>query len=128
MKNGSGFDNFDELSIGPDDIRMGEDSTAVKQRRERLEQQFIKVPMTWADQLAKTRWLATWPVALQLLRLSWKKNSATVDLPNSGLKEWGITRRQKAEALQELVTKKLVTVERTGRRSPRITLLNANSS
>ena len=90
MKNGSGFDNLDEISAGPDDIRKGDDSAAVKQRREKLELQFVKVPVPWLNTLAKTERLATWPVALQLLRLSWKKNSNTVSLSNSGLKEWGI--------------------------------------
>ena len=128
MKNGSGFDNLDEISAGPDDFRKGDDSAAVKQRREKLEQQFVKVPVPWLNTLAKTERLATWPVALHLLRLSWKKNSNTVNLSNSGPKEWGIDRRQKSQALQELTAKKLVRVEGSERKSPRVTLLLTNSS
>ena len=89
MKNGSPFDNLDEVCVKPGDIRKGKESAAVTQRRERLEQQFIKVPMSWIDRLAETKRRATVLVALQLLRLSWKKNSNTVSLPNSGLTEWG---------------------------------------
>ena len=123
MKNGSGFDNLDELTVKP-----GIEPAAVKQRREKLELQFIKVPMSWVDKLAKTERLATWPVALHLLRLSWKKNSTTVNLSNSRLKEWGITRKQKSQALQKLEAKKLVTVESSERKSPRVTLLHIHAS
>ena len=126
MKNG-GF-NLDELRARDEGIEIGADTPAVKRRRERLEQQFIKVPVGWFDKLTETKRRATWPVALHLLRLSWKKNSNTVSLPNSGLKEWGITRRQKFEALKELAAKKLVTVEGSERKSPRVTLLSVSSS
>jgi len=117
MKNGSGFDNLDELTIKP-----GVETAVVKQRREKLEQQFIKVPVGWVNKLAETKRRATWPVALCLLRLSWKKNSKTVSLPNSALKEFGVSRKMKADALKELEAKKLVTVEVSERKSPRVTL------
>jgi hypothetical protein len=118
MKNGSGFDNLDELTIKP-----GVETAVVKQRREKLEQQFIKVPVNWLNTLGMTKRSATWPVALYLLRLSWKKNSNTVSLPNSMLKELGVSRHEKWRALNELEHKKLVTVESAKGQSPRITLL-----
>ena len=63
-------------------------------------------------------------IELYLLRLSFKKNSNTVSLPNSTLKELGVTRHEKWRALNELEHKKLVTVESTKGKSPRITLLS----
>jgi hypothetical protein len=119
MKNGSDFDNLHELAIEP-----GIETAAVKQRREKLEQQFIRVPVGWADKLAKTKRRSTLLVALHLLRLSWKKNSNTVSLTNSGLKEWGVSRQEKWFALNELKSEKLVTIESDKGKSPRITLLS----
>ena len=123
MKNGSGFDNIDELSLEPESVEKGADTHGVKQRRLKREQQFIQVPMGWIDKLAETKRRSTWPVALCLLRLSWKKESTTVSLPNSALKEFGVSRREKTRALDELKIKKLVTIESAIKKAPRVTLL-----
>ena len=75
MKNGSGFENLDELAVKP-----GVDTPRMKQRREKLEQQLIKVPVSWANKLTKTKRRSTLLVALHLLRLSWKKNSKSASV------------------------------------------------
>jgi hypothetical protein len=130
MKNGSGFDNLDEVCLGPEPepAEKGADTPGMKQRRLKREQQFVMVPMGWVDKLAETKHLATYPVAVYLLRLSWKRKSKTVSLPNSGLKELGVSRQRKWEALQELKAKKLVTIEAEPKKAPRITLLLSNPS
>jgi len=128
MKNGAdtGFDNIDELTVKP-----GTETAGMRRRREKLNQQFIMVPVTWLTTIGTTKCGATWLVALHLLRLSWKKRSNTINLSNSTLKELGVPPRKKWRALNELERKKLVTVERGNGKSPRITLLqtlDANSS
>jgi hypothetical protein len=110
--------------IKDEDIPVRKVETSVsKQQRERQEQQFIKVPLTWVHQLSKATRRVTWPVALHLLHLSWKRKSASIILSNMGLAELKVTRQEKCTALKELETLELIKIERVRRKSPRITLL-----
>ena len=125
MKNGASFDNLDDLCAGPElETMPGADTPGMAKRRQKQAEVFIKFPKKiLAGKLADTKLRATWPVILCLLDLSWKRESATVTLSNEVLKEWGVSRWRKSEALKELEAKKLVRVESAGKKAPRVTLL-----
>ena len=126
MKNGSScFDNLDELSGSEPETVPGADTPGMAQRRQKMEQkqeqEFTIVPDVWFDVLTETKRRSTWPVAWRLLKLAWKNDSLTVTLSNLGLKS--VSRSEKSRALKELESAGLVTIERTTRSCPRITLL-----
>ena len=123
MKDSDNID-IESLRIRDGDIPVTRIETLIsRQRRERREHRFIKVPLVWKDRLLKAKWRATVLVALHLLELEWRgTEGAPVVLSNLGLEELEISRRQKWRALRELETLKLVTVERIKGKSPRVTL------
>jgi hypothetical protein len=90
----------------------------VRKRRE----QFVRVPWTWIEQLAKARYIATYRLALHLLYRHWKSGGQPFTLSNGAVAEEGVTRRTKWRALCELEQLGLVTIERRKRKSPRITV------
>jgi hypothetical protein len=123
----SGFDNIESLRLRGEDVRAihtrKAETPSSKRRDEKRRQEFIKTPLCWVDQLAKTHHRATVFVALRLLRLAWQHRDKPVTLSNLGLAEWGVTRSEKQRALAELEAVGLIAVERSKRKAPRVTLL-----
>jgi hypothetical protein len=92
---------------------------AIKARlKARRQQQFVKVPLIWIDRLQTTRRVATWVVAVRLLREHWRNNGHQIRLGNVALKEAGVNRASKWRALGELERWGLIVVERRHRKSP----------
>jgi len=123
--NHNGFDDFKSAAIPDREIIARKIETPITKRYEaKRRQQFIKVPIGWVDQLAKTRHRAAYPVALSLLRAAWKHHDKPVTLSNEMLIGFGVSRKEKRLALAELEAIGLVTVERPkGKAAPRVTLL-----
>jgi hypothetical protein len=92
-----------------------------KMRRRR--QQFVKVPWTWVERLAKARHASTLQVAHCVLYLHWHGGSDQFPLANGMLPEHGIDRWRKWRGLRELEELGLIAVERRGRKSPLITII-----
>jgi hypothetical protein len=85
---------------------------------------FVVVPGLWQERLTKARNVATYRMALLVLRQSWENNGKPFTLSNGALKMENITRWQKWRALAELERFELVAVERRERKSPTITALH----
>jgi hypothetical protein len=90
-------------------------SRKIRKRRE----QFVMVPWTWIERLAKARFTATYRVALHVLYRHWK-GGGPFTLSNGAVAMEGVERRAKWRALQELEQFGLITIERRRRKSPRI--------
>jgi hypothetical protein len=94
----------------------------VPRQIQRRRRQFVLVPWTWIEQLAKARYTATYRVALHILFRHWKDSGQPFSLSNGMLAIEGISRWQKWRALRELEELELITIERRKRKTPRITL------
>jgi hypothetical protein len=89
----------------------------------RKREQFIKVPGIWVEKLARTRYLATYRVALHVLYRHWKGRGEPFTLSNGMVEMEGVTRWGKWRALTELERLGLITVKRRHHRSPLITVI-----
>jgi hypothetical protein len=114
-------DPFIGLEIPDDQIaaHLAVTPRKIAKRRE----QFTMFPETWVERLADARHIATYRVALELLHLHWRRKGEPVELPNGWLSNHrGVSKDQKARALGELERRRLITVERRGRRTPLVQL------
>jgi DNA-binding FadR family transcriptional regulator len=81
------------------------------------------VPGPWVELLVSARHISTYRVALYLLHRNWKEGGRSSPLANGVVEEYGVSRRQKWEALRELERLGLVQVERRPRKSPLVTVI-----
>jgi hypothetical protein len=79
---------------------------------------FVKVPLTWVEELAKAKLAATHVVAYYVLYEWWRKPGEPVTASNVAFPS--LTRMQKSRAVSELESLGLVRVKHQGRKSPRI--------
>jgi hypothetical protein len=84
---------------------------------------FVKVPLWWAVAAAEATRTPAALVYIHLLHASWKARSATFPLPNGWLEQHGVGRKTKSRVLRDLEAAGLITVERSSRKSPRVTLV-----
>ena len=107
-----------------DNLRINRGQVLVHpQRARRRRQQFIMVPMTWADRLGTARYAATFKVAHRLLREHWRGGGRPIQLANVALARNGVSRHQKWRALLELERLGLVQIERRARKSPIVAVI-----
>jgi hypothetical protein len=92
----------------------------VPRKIQKRRQQFVKVPWTWVEKLAKTSSANTYRVALHLLYEHWRCSGQPFHLPNGVLAMEGVTRFAKWRALTELEHLELISVEKRPKRSPKI--------
>jgi len=83
---------------------------------------FVKLPLWWAVAAAEATRTPAALVYIHLLHASWKARSATFPLPNGWLEQHGVGRKTK-RVLRDLEAAGLITVERSSRKSPRVTLV-----
>jgi hypothetical protein len=95
---------------------------AVPRKIQKRRQQFVMVPCTWIERLAKTPSANVYRVALHLLHQHWKNNCQPFLLANGMLVIDGVTRFAKYRALDELEQLGLISVEKRTKRSPKITV------
>jgi hypothetical protein len=84
---------------------------------------FVKVPLWWAVAASEATRDPAALVWIYLLHASWKEKSMTVPLPNGWLEQHGVGRKTKSRVLRDLEVAGLITVERSSRKSPRVTLV-----
>jgi hypothetical protein len=90
--------------------------------RKRAAEPFVQVPLGWIEQAARlTRSPATL-VLMELLYASWRAKSTTFPLPNTRLKQLGVSRDVKRRVLLDLECGRLITVQRPPRKTPVVTL------
>jgi hypothetical protein len=94
-------------------------SQANKWKREH----FVRLPLTWVEQLASTRSANTYRVAIHLHYLQWRGKGDPIKLTNGILAMEGVSRFAKWRALRELEHLGLIMVERRRRKAPLITLV-----
>jgi hypothetical protein len=90
--------------------------------REPRKRGHIKVPLAWYHLLAD----ASGPTCLTAMRIAylhWKGKGEPIKLANEALAEVGVSRNGKYRALRDLERRGLITVERTPRKSPIITVV-----
>jgi DNA-binding transcriptional ArsR family regulator len=85
-------------------------------------QRFVQVSIEWLERLRSAKHIATYRMAFFLSYQSWQTNYRPIRVSNVALEDWGVSRRQKSVALQELENLGLIEVERRGRRAPIVTL------
>jgi hypothetical protein len=114
------IDDLTKLRFDPVLLSAPPVPTKVRKRRE----QFVKLPMWWAEELAKEPFAtgSTFYVAIYLWHLDWKHHGKPFRLPNGMLQYDGISRQSKWRALADLERRGLITVERRPRKSPIIHL------
>ena len=80
---------------------------------------FVRFPMVWARQMVTIdAGKCTYQVALYLLHEVWRTKINFVKMTNVGLKQWGVGRKGKQHALDQLRDLGLISVEHRGRKSP----------
>jgi hypothetical protein len=91
-----------------------------KKKRPRV---FVMVTQSQRERLLKVERVTTYHVFLYLLELSFRARSKTVQLSNVTMAKINIERRRKYRALNELESLGLIRLEKFGRQSPKVTIL-----
>jgi hypothetical protein len=84
---------------------------------------FARVPLKWAAEVAKATNSPGDMVFILLAYLTWKTKSPTFVLSNDYLKRYGVNREAKRRVLARLEKAGVIKVQRQGLRSPLVTLL-----
>jgi len=95
--------------------------TKIRKRRE----QFVMLPMWWAEELAKEPIAtgSTFYLAIHLWHLDWKNHRKPFKLGNGMLEYDGVSRQTKWRALRDLERRGLIRVECRDSKSPIIQLI-----
>jgi hypothetical protein len=105
------------------------ESTPQQRRNEaKRQEEFAKVPLQWAAELAKgtgTRRALIW---ILLLHLAWKNGRLTFAFSNVILTRLGVDRRMKYHMLEKLEAAGLIKVERRPKQSPIVTLVQISKT
>jgi hypothetical protein len=83
---------------------------------------FTMFPDKWEIALREAKHIATYRVAIYLLRRDWETNGMPTRVSTVTMAERGVSRKRKREALAELEVLGLIRVRRHVTRSPMITL------
>jgi hypothetical protein len=85
---------------------------------------FVQVPLWWLERVVQVvRSPQQVFVAVWLLHLRWKTKSEGFPVPNRLLAKHGINRQSKHLALTKLAAAGLIVVEKSNRKTPRVTLV-----
>jgi hypothetical protein len=104
--------------------RVAADCAAGRRRRQGAEQ-FVTVPLWWAQHAAKLARSPATLVLIELLRARWQAQSTTFVLSNVRLHKLGVSREIKRRVLRDLARGKgrMITVEQKPGRAVRITTI-----
>jgi DNA-binding transcriptional ArsR family regulator len=112
--------NVDDLKLPPEMAR--ERSVGIPKRIQKRQQQFVKLPLTLVDKVARHSRDKIFAVLCHLLHLEWKQGGGPIKLPNGLLDKLGVGRGAKYRALRKLERLGIVSVERQDRKSPIVTI------
>ena len=114
MKKKSTADLFDldKFRINPNDPQLVPKTSEVQPKKKRR-QQFILIPWIWMVQLKSTQSITTYRLALLLLYEHWRNGGQPVRVTNVLAAKFGIPRRSKYSALQELEQLNLIVTEKS---------------
>jgi hypothetical protein len=105
--------------------RLAELEAAAPARRKK-KVPFAKVPLPQAAEAAATTGGLRFFVWLWLLHRSWQRQTRSVVVPNTALRQYGISREVKRRALNDLAHAGLISVKHRPYKNPIVTLLNVN--
>jgi hypothetical protein len=94
----------------------------VGRSRKRVEP-FVQVPWWWIERAANLTHSPATLVLMELLHAAWRAKSPIFPLPNARLQALGVGRKVKWRVLHDLERGRLITVKRTSRRTPIVTLV-----
>jgi hypothetical protein len=103
------------------DVLPGTAKPSAKHRR--LGNAFVQVPLKLAAEAASASRTHKHFVFLWLLYEAWRLKSTTIPLPNSTLKQYGVSRKQKMRALMDYEKAGLIKVQREGLQTAVVQLL-----
>lgn len=84
---------------------------------------FAMVPLWWAEQASQAMETPQAMLLVWLIHLAWEAQGPTFRLPNSRLRDRGVSRFVKGRALRQLEEAGLIQVAREEGKSPTVTLL-----
>lgn len=121
--------NWDPSSLVLDGVKPSQAVARKGRRVSPVRGKFIAGPLdaVWLSQARKLGATALW-VGLVLWFLRGLKKSDTFVVSNLILQEWGVQPDTKSRALRRLEKAGLVTLERRGKRSPRVTIIVRQST
>ena len=108
--------DLERLRVNPADLQR-------KPKPKKWRREYVRVPWEWVERLQSSRRVSTYRLALLLLYEFWRTGERPVVLSNISALPEGLSRRSKWNALTELEGLGLIRVERTSRKSPRVTPL-----
>ena len=117
--------DLDALRVDPADPDLRPKGAT---RKPKWRKQFVRVPWKWIDRLKDASRIGTYRVALHLLYETWRNGGRAIVLSNSALKDAGVSRWAKWDALLELERLGLIAVERRPSKSPLVTLLGSEET
>ena len=125
MKKKSTADVFDldAFRIDPNDPHLVPKKAGEPQPKKIRRRQFAIVPRIWMLQLRSAKKVTTYRLALLLLYEHWRNGRQPVRVTNALAAEFGVLRRSKHSALEELKQLNLIEVERGPRTAPLVTPL-----
>lgn len=88
---------------------------------------YVMLPLAWAAKAAAATNTPKAMVWLWLMHRARQTGSAAVTMPNGALAKFGISRRVKSLALEQLEAAGLIAVERRPRKTPIVTVLHLGS-
>ena len=85
--------------------------------------QFIVIPDGWLDALDAVSGRHAHRLMLRLMRVSWRRKSATIKVTNKLFRGYRLDRHTKSQTLRRLEQAGLISVEWRTRKSPLVTIL-----
>lgn len=116
--------NVEKLRVGPGLAQqvLDQQKQARKAKRGAWRRSYTLLPRVWELKLLETNRVATWRLALELLYLHWQSKGQPVVVTGKMVTDLGLSVRSKSRVLAELAEFSLITIERDGSKSPRVTL------
>jgi hypothetical protein len=93
------------------------------QRKRRLDDAFGQVDLAWAARAAKMLRSPATFMLIYLQYVAWQKKSKTFSLPNTDLRQYGISRQTKSRLLRAFTAKGLISTHHNGHQAVTVTLL-----
>ena len=117
--------NWDDLRLPPDMVR---ERVIVPQRIKKRQRQFVVLPLTWVDTLARNSRNKTFAVMCHLLHLDWKQGGGPIKVPNGFLEMLGVKSDAKTYALNKLENLGIISVKRRKNKSPIVTINDSSEA
>jgi hypothetical protein len=113
----------------PSNLRLSPDYVSEvkpKRKKKRVKGRFLRgpIPMNWIAQAHKCGGKAGLMGNILWHLAGMNKNARAVTVTNVEVARWGLNRYAKRRALNALAGAELITIERSGKRSPLVTILD----